>query len=362
MSRCWSSARATLVTGDASLRRRRHGRDPARHLGGLRREVPPLPRAGRHRAAAPQRRVLLATASSTTAGSRSAGRSTTSTCSSRGSGCSSPCPAARTRSRLWDLLLDLGLQADGLYLGLGIGEYSDESGDYTRAFAGSRGRHADRDRPARRLRFRHPDRRPGRAAGAVFGVRALETPPVQPGGCRRWLRRGRHRPQPRRRGGRSVRQRPAVVDATTSAASYPVLPASEGFVRKVKPLVRLGERETAAYCVLGASTTSSRSARWPWATSTSATRRRSTHRRAVAGLQAGVLLRVPGAGLRAVRAAGRAERDGLRSCRRAGRRRPARCARSASSSSGPSVAARERDPSGPVNGFCSSMPSSVVTS
>jgi uncharacterized protein (TIGR00269 family) len=30
----------------------------------------------------------------------------------------------------------------------------------------------------------------------------------------------------------------------------PVLPARHGFPRKVKPLVRLGERETAAYCVL----------------------------------------------------------------------------------------------------------------
>ncbi len=30
----------------------------------------------------------------------------------------------------------------------------------------------------------------------------------------------------------------------------PVLPAGNGFVRKVKPLVRLGEREMAAYCVL----------------------------------------------------------------------------------------------------------------
>ena len=29
-----------------------------------------------------------------------------------------------------------------------------------------------------------------------------------------------------------------------------MLPAGNGFVRKVKPLVRLGERETAAYCVL----------------------------------------------------------------------------------------------------------------
>jgi uncharacterized protein (TIGR00269 family) len=31
---------------------------------------------------------------------------------------------------------------------------------------------------------------------------------------------------------------------------HPVLPASAGFVKKVKPLVRLGEREMAAYCVL----------------------------------------------------------------------------------------------------------------
>ncbi|MDQ3106715.1 MAG: tRNA 2-thiocytidine biosynthesis TtcA family protein, partial [Actinomycetota bacterium] len=39
---------------------------------------------------------------------------------------------------LWDILLDLGYAADGLYLGLGIGEYSDESGDLTRAFAARR--------------------------------------------------------------------------------------------------------------------------------------------------------------------------------------------------------------------------------
>jgi uncharacterized protein (TIGR00269 family) len=31
-----------------------------------------------------------------------------------------------------------------------------------------------------------------------------------------------------------------------------VLPGTDGFVRKVKPLVRLGEREMAAYCVLEA--------------------------------------------------------------------------------------------------------------
>src|SRR5437879_11089761 len=40
---------------------------------------------------------------------------------------------------LWHILLELGHNADGLYLGLGIGDYSDESGDYARAFARERG-------------------------------------------------------------------------------------------------------------------------------------------------------------------------------------------------------------------------------
>src|SRR3954465_7442609 len=40
---------------------------------------------------------------------------------------------------LWDVLLDLGYAVDGLYLGLGIGDYSDESGRCARAFAEGRG-------------------------------------------------------------------------------------------------------------------------------------------------------------------------------------------------------------------------------
>ena len=39
-------------------------------------------------------------------------------------------------------------------------------------------------------------------------------------------------------------------DAGYLGRQQPVLPAAPGFVRKVKPLVRLGERELAAYCVL----------------------------------------------------------------------------------------------------------------
>ncbi len=39
-------------------------------------------------------------------------------------------------------------------------------------------------------------------------------------------------------------------DTEYLARQHPVLPAAPGFARKVKPLVRLGEREMAAYCVL----------------------------------------------------------------------------------------------------------------
>ena len=33
---------------------------------------------------------------------------------------------------VWDMLVEPGYRADGLYIGLGIGEYSDESGGYAR--------------------------------------------------------------------------------------------------------------------------------------------------------------------------------------------------------------------------------------
>ena len=40
---------------------------------------------------------------------------------------------------VWDILLELGYEADGLYIGLGIGEYSGDSGEYATAFAAERG-------------------------------------------------------------------------------------------------------------------------------------------------------------------------------------------------------------------------------
>ena len=42
---------------------------------------------------------------------------------------------------VWDLLIDLGYRADGLYIGLGIGEYSDTSAEFARAFAAQRDLH-----------------------------------------------------------------------------------------------------------------------------------------------------------------------------------------------------------------------------
>jgi len=90
---------------------------------------------------------------------------------------------------------------------------------------------------------------PRRPAGPLLGVRALQAPYLRPRHPRGRLRRRGHRPQPRRRGGRAARQR-AAVGLAYLARQRPVLPGGEGFPRKVKPLVRLGERETAAYCVL----------------------------------------------------------------------------------------------------------------
>ncbi len=150
---------------------------------------------------------------------------------------------------LWDLLLRLGYEADGLYLGLGIGEYSDESTEYARAQARALGRPLIEVDLARDHGYDIPGaaaatrRAPCGACGLskrhLFNASALEhgydvvatghnlddEAAVLLGNVLRW-------------------------DRAYLGRQHPVLPAAPGFVRKVKPLVRLGERETAAYCVL----------------------------------------------------------------------------------------------------------------
>ncbi|MBA3652907.1 MAG: adenine nucleotide alpha hydrolase family protein [Actinobacteria bacterium] len=150
---------------------------------------------------------------------------------------------------LWDILLDLDYDVDGLYLGLGIGEYSDESGEYARAFARRRGvALVEIDLPddlgfdiptGARVARRAPCSACGLSKRHLFNKAALD------GGYAVVAT------------GHNLDDEAAVLFGNTLrwATDYlgrqlPVLPASEGFVRKVKPLVRLGEREMAAYCVL----------------------------------------------------------------------------------------------------------------
>ena len=150
---------------------------------------------------------------------------------------------------LWDILLDLGYHVDGLYLGLGIGEYSQESAGYARAFARSREcTLVEVDLPAD-LGFDIPTgaRAAGRVPCSACGLskRHLFNQAAVEGGYDALAT------------GHNLDDEAAVLFGNVLRWSteylgrqLPVLPAANGFVRKVKPLVRLGERETAAYCVL----------------------------------------------------------------------------------------------------------------
>jgi len=150
---------------------------------------------------------------------------------------------------LWDLLVDLGYEAVGLYLGLGIGDYSDESGAYAREFAAGRGLELLEvdlrdeygfDVPsAAKATKRVPCSACGLSKRHLFDAAALE------GGFDAVAT------------GHNLDDEAAVLfgnvlhwDAEYLGRQLPVLDARPGFPKKVKPLVRLAERETAAWCVL----------------------------------------------------------------------------------------------------------------
>ncbi len=150
---------------------------------------------------------------------------------------------------LWDLLVDLGYHADGLYLGLGIDEYSDESTEFARAFARSRD-----------LVLHEVD------LGHDFGFTipgAAATTHRSPCGSCGLSKRHLFNSVALEHGydvvatGHNLDDEAAVLlgnvlrwDPGYLGRQRPVLPAGDGFARKVKPLVRLGEREMAAYCVV----------------------------------------------------------------------------------------------------------------
>ncbi|HUS62725.1 MAG TPA: tRNA(Ile)-lysidine synthetase [Acidimicrobiales bacterium] len=150
---------------------------------------------------------------------------------------------------VWDILLELGYAADGLYLGLGIGAYSDASGDQARSFANERG-----------LRLIEVDLPTDHGFDIPSGSKAAKRVPCSACGLSK-----RHLfDEAARTGGYDVVVTGHNLDDEAAVLfgnvlhwqtdylgrQLPVLPARDGFPRKVKPLVRLGEREMAAYCVL----------------------------------------------------------------------------------------------------------------
>src|SRR3984957_2673739 len=150
---------------------------------------------------------------------------------------------------LWDLLLDAGVAADGLYLGLGIGDYSDESGRYARAFAAARGATlVEIDLPTRfgyDIATGAAAARKAPCSACGLSKRHLFNQAAVDGGYDALAT------------GHNLDDEAAVLlgnvlrwDLAYLGRQSPVLPGGDGFVRKVKPLVRLGEREMAAYCVL----------------------------------------------------------------------------------------------------------------
>ena len=150
---------------------------------------------------------------------------------------------------LWDLLAALDVNADGLHLRLGIGDYSAESTDAARAYAAAHGRTLHEVDLATDVGFTVPD-----AAAATHRV-----PCSACGLSKRHLFNGfavEHGYDVVATG-HNLDDEAAVLlgnvlrwETEYLARQAPVLPAGPGFARKVKPLVRLGERELAAYCVI----------------------------------------------------------------------------------------------------------------
>ena len=150
---------------------------------------------------------------------------------------------------IWDLLQELGYHADGLYIGLGIGTYSDTSREYAQAFASERNlRLIEVDLPSQfgfdipngsRAAKRVPCSACGLSKRHLFDEAALK------GGYDALIT------------GHNLDDEAAVLFGNTLhwhteylGRQFPVLPERNGFPRKVKPLIRLSERETAAYCIV----------------------------------------------------------------------------------------------------------------
>ncbi len=150
---------------------------------------------------------------------------------------------------LWDLLLDLGYEVDGLYIGLGIEGYSEPSGAFARRYADQR-----------RVRLVEVDLPGDFGFDVRSGALADHRVPCSACGLSKrhiFDRAALDGHYDVLATGHNLDDEAAVLlgnvlrwDLAYMARQRPLLPGGDGFPRKVKPLVRLGERETAAYCVL----------------------------------------------------------------------------------------------------------------
>ncbi len=150
---------------------------------------------------------------------------------------------------LWDVLLELGYRASGLYLGLGIGGYSSRSGDVVRAFAKERDADLIEVDLADEYGFDVPTagRKGSRSTCAVCGL------------SKRYVfnRAALENGFDVVATGHNLDDEAATLLGNTLrwqtdyiARQHPALPAEDGLVRKVKPLYRVSELETAAYAFL----------------------------------------------------------------------------------------------------------------
>jgi uncharacterized protein (TIGR00269 family) len=150
---------------------------------------------------------------------------------------------------LWDVLLDLGYRVSGMYLGLGIGEYSGRSGRVAKTFADNRGGeliHVD-------LRDEYGFDVP------TAGTKGSRSTCSVCGLSKRYIfnRVALDHGFDVVATGHNLDDEAATLLGNTLrwqteyiARQFPVLPAQDGMVKKVKPLYRLAERETAAYAFM----------------------------------------------------------------------------------------------------------------
>jgi tRNA-5-methyluridine54 2-sulfurtransferase len=150
---------------------------------------------------------------------------------------------------LWDALLDLGYDTTGFYIGLGIPGYSEPSGERCEAFAAARG-----------ARLIAVDLETEYGLGISETAQRTARPPCSACGLsKRYL----FNKVALDHGFKVIATGHNLDDEAATlfgnvlrwqtgylGRQAPVLPEENGLVKKVKPLYRLAERETAAYAIM----------------------------------------------------------------------------------------------------------------